>query len=69
MLLNNFTKFNFFRIRIFPISILAIIFSIGSATVGKGDTVKLMDLFGDVFDKIKRDYVEDVTDKDLIEVL
>jgi carboxyl-terminal processing protease len=31
------------------------------------DTVKLLDLFGDVFDKVKRDYVEDVSDKDLVE--
>jgi len=31
------------------------------------DTLKLLDLFGDVFDKVRRDYVEEVTDKQLIE--
>lgn len=31
------------------------------------DTIKLLDLFGDVFDKVKRDYVEEVEDKELIE--
>lgn len=47
--------------------VLAAVFAVNSANAGKSDTVKLMDLFGDVFDKIKRDYVEDVSDKDLIE--
>lgn len=31
------------------------------------ETLKLLDLFGDVFDKVRRDYVEEVTDKKLIE--
>lgn len=30
-------------------------------------TLELMELFGDVFDKVKRDYVEDVEDKELLE--
>lgn len=60
------------RAFVFPLVILAIVFVVSlsvilPAVAGKGDTVKLMDLFGDVFDKIKRDYVEDVSDKDLIE--
>jgi carboxyl-terminal processing protease len=31
------------------------------------DTIRMLELFGDVFDKARSDYVEDVTDKDLIE--
>ncbi|MFN7039169.1 MAG: S41 family peptidase [Alphaproteobacteria bacterium] len=31
------------------------------------ETLKYLDLFGDVFDKIKKDYVTDPSDKDLIE--
>jgi carboxyl-terminal processing protease len=31
------------------------------------DTLKMLDLFGDVFEKVKKDYVEEVSDKDLIE--
>jgi len=31
------------------------------------ETIKLLDLFGDVFDKVKRDYVEEVDDKELVE--
>ncbi len=38
-----------------------------SAVAEKRDTIKLLDLFGDVFDKVKRDYVEEVSDKDLVE--
>jgi len=73
-------SFRKLRSFIFPIAIIAILFSASSAIIfnapsaiadskssSKGDTIKLMDLFGDVFDKIKRDYVEDVSDKDLIE--
>lgn len=33
----------------------------------KNDTIELLDLFGVVFEKVKRDYVEDVDDKELIE--
>ncbi len=66
----SFRKVSFIkaaRILILPVVVLAIICAVGSANASKGDTIKLMDLFGDVFDKIKRDYVEDVSDKDLIE--
>lgn len=31
------------------------------------ETMRMLDLFGDVFDKVKSDYVEDVSDKELIE--
>lgn len=31
------------------------------------ETIRMLELFGDVFDKVRSDYVEDVTDKDLIE--
>ncbi len=31
------------------------------------ETLRLLDQFGDVFDKVRRDYVEEVTDKKLIE--
>ena len=33
----------------------------------KSDTLQLLGLFGDVFDRIRSDYVEDVKDSDLIE--
>jgi carboxyl-terminal processing protease len=33
----------------------------------KDDTYELLELFGDVFEKVKRDYVEEVDNKDLIE--
>lgn len=55
------------RFIVIPALLLAGFLAVSSANAGKGDTVKLMDLFGDVFDKIKRDYVEDVADKDLVE--
>jgi carboxyl-terminal processing protease len=55
------------RFFVIPLAAFAILFSVLSASASNSDTIKLMDLFGDVFDKIKRDYVEDVKDKDLIE--
>lgn len=62
-------KLRFIKARLFivPAIIIGTLFLFSNASAGKGDTVKLMDLFGDVYDKIKRDYVEDVSDKDLIE--
>lgn len=45
---------------------VVILFSLPAAASSK-DTIKLLDLFGDVFDKVKRDYVEEVEDKALIE--
>jgi len=46
---------------------LLVVFASFSAQAGNKETIKLLDLFGDVFDKVKRDYVEDVSDKDLVE--
>lgn len=64
-------KMGFFRARLFIFAVIIVVgslaYSNSNASANKGDTVKLMDLFGDVFDKVKRDYVEDVSDKDLIE--
>ena len=34
---------------------------------GKGDTYRLLQLFGDVFDRIRAEYVEPVSDRELIE--
>lgn len=34
---------------------------------GKKDTIELLDLFGDVFERVKKDYVEEVEDKELVE--
>ncbi len=44
--------------------------SIGSAQAqdnGRGDTYRLLQLFGDVFDRIRAEYVEPVSDRDLVE--
>lgn len=38
-----------------------------SARADDKDTLQLLDLFGDVFEKVKQDYVEDVPDEKLIE--
>ncbi|MCF8478796.1 MAG: S41 family peptidase [Rhodospirillum sp.] len=40
----------------------------GTAKAAKGeDTYQLLDLFADVFERVKRDYVEEVSDEDLVE--
>jgi carboxyl-terminal processing protease len=40
----------------------------GTARAAKGeDTYQLLDLFADVFERVKRDYVEEVSDEDLVE--
>jgi carboxyl-terminal processing protease len=40
----------------------------GAAKAAKGeDTYQLLDLFADVFERVKRDYVEEVSDEDLVE--
>src|ERR1700712_531254 len=44
--------------------------AVGSAQAqdsGKGDTYRLLQLFGDVFDRIRAEYVEPVSDRDLVE--
>lgn len=46
-----------------PLSVLAA----KSQSVDDLSTIELLDLFGDVFQKIREDYVEEVTDKELIE--
>lgn len=52
----------------FTIKVLAVIILFAlPANAGNKETIRLLDLFGDVFDKVKRDYVEEVSDKDLIE--
>ena len=38
-----------------------------SGPTNTADTEKMLELFGDVFSKVKKDYVEPVSDKDLIE--
>lgn len=43
------------------------VFLTNSACANQRDTIKLLDLFSDVFDKVKTDYVEEVDDKELIE--
>jgi carboxyl-terminal processing protease len=47
--------------------VLVVAVSTSSANAASKDTIKLLDLFGDVFDKVKRDYVEEVDDKELVE--
>src|SRR5271170_7330965 len=37
------------------------------AYADKNDTLQLLDLFGEVFDRVRTDYVEEVKDSDLIE--
>ncbi|MCE3232774.1 MAG: ctpB [Rickettsiaceae bacterium] len=50
------------------IFILVSLFALpAAAATDSKETVRLLDLFGDVFDKVKRDYVEEVSDKDLVE--
>lgn len=53
------------------ISCLAIVltFSTSCSSYARtsNQTLELMELFGDVFDKVRRDYVEDVEDKELVE--
>ena len=44
--------------------------AVGSAQAqdsGRGDTYRLLQLFGDVFDRIRAEYVEPVNDRDLVE--
>lgn len=55
------------------ISLLLIIFSVSAhAKTFKNqqttsETLKMLDLFGEVFDKVKQDYVEEVADNELVE--
>lgn len=47
--------------------LILFVIPVSSANASNKEAIKLLDLFGDVFDKVKRDYVEEVSDKDLIE--
>lgn len=38
-----------------------------AAEDGKSDTYRMLELFGDVFERVRSDYVEDVSDEELIE--
>lgn len=70
MLLKPFLKKAFSLRTYILIAVLGCVVAFGElpiADASRSDTVKLMDLFGDVFDKVKRDYVEETSDKDLIE--
>lgn len=49
------------------ITVICIGFAPVYSKANESDTIELLDLFGDVFDKVKRDYVEEVSDKELIE--
>lgn len=53
--------------RFFACLVVLFILPISAANANSKEAIRLLDLFGDVFDKVKRDYVEDVEDKDLIE--
>jgi carboxyl-terminal processing protease len=60
------------KIRVLIISFLLALTSIsGYAAISSNkidnSTLKLLDLFGDIFDKVKKEYVEETTDNDLIE--
>jgi len=41
--------------------------SVHASTEQQSDTYELLDLLGEVFERVRRDYVEDVTDEELIE--
>lgn len=55
----------FFICLILSISVLSI--NTVRAETNNAETLRLLDLFGDVFEKIRKEYVEEPTDKDLIE--
>lgn len=58
----------FFRFNKLVVFVVVIFGLCGNALAKDNDeTIKLLDLFGDVFDKVKSDYVEEVSDKQLIE--
>ena len=60
----------FFKASIAILSICAVTALPGSVTAKEKDrseTYRLLELFGDVFEKVRSDYVEEVSDKELIE--
>ena len=64
MLQNNFMKNIIFKILFFVIILLA--FEVNSASKNK-ETYEYLDLFGQIFDRVRSDYVDEVTDEELIE--
>ncbi len=46
---------------------MALLSSLSVAWAASSDTYRQLNLFGDVFERVRADYVEDVTDKELIE--
>ncbi len=46
---------------------MALLSSMSVAWAASSDTYRQLNLFGDVFERVRADYVEDVTDKELIE--
>lgn len=59
--MKNILRISFFSIALTPF------FASAQNLQSTEETLKLLDLFGTVFDKVRRDYVEEVTDKKLIE--
>ena len=64
MLQNNFMKKITSKILFFVIILLA--FEVNSASKNK-ETYEYLDLFGQIFDRVRSDYVDEVTDEELIE--
>ncbi|MGY9106690.1 MAG: S41 family peptidase, partial [Alphaproteobacteria bacterium] len=46
---------------------LGVVSAANAAGDDKTDTYRLLELFGDVFERVRNDYVEKVADEDLIE--
>jgi carboxyl-terminal processing protease len=49
------------------IGVTAYLFSAGGPQAGSSDTFRQLKLFGDVFERVRAEYVEEVTDQELIE--
>ena len=57
---------NNFLIKITILTLFVFYPSISSAS-GNGETFRQLELFGDIFEKVRKFYVEDTNDKKLIE--
>jgi len=64
MIQSNFMKNTISKILFFVIILLA--FEVNSASKNK-ETYEYLDLFGQIFDRVRSDYVDEVTDEELIE--
>lgn len=55
--------------RVSVLTVVIFLFSCVATSAGdkEKETLQLLDLFGDVFEKVKKDYVEEVPDKELVE--